>query len=256
MTGGALGPIDTHAHLDRLPRPRGGPGPGPPGRPVRGGGRGHGPGLEPKNARTGPGLARLGPAGGRPATPGRSARRTGKKTWTSSRRHLPRAAALGEVGLDYKVKVKKSLQVRALADMLEAAAGLDKPVMFHSRFSQRRSLDMLVQAGVRRAVFHWYSGPLDLLDRILEAGYYVSATPALAYSPPHRAALARAPLDRILVETDAPVEYQGQASEPAHVLRTIRLLAGLRGLETDQAAALTTRNALDFLGRRPPLNLR
>jgi hypothetical protein len=65
------------------------------------------------------------------------------------------------------------------------------PVLVHSRFSQKRCLQMLQDARIAKAVFHWYSGPLDMLDQILHAGYYVSATPALAYSPPHQAALDR-----------------------------------------------------------------
>ncbi|MEW6265438.1 MAG: TatD family hydrolase, partial [Thermodesulfobacteriota bacterium] len=75
---------------------------------------------------------------------------------------------------------------------------------------------------------------------------YRQVTPALTYSPPHRAALAAAPLDRILVETDAPVEYQGRASEPAHVLNTVALLAELRGLSFEETERITTRNALEF----------
>ena len=162
--------------------------------------------------------------------------------------HLASAAALGEVGLDYKVKVDKSLQRRVLSKMLALAAELDKPVLLHARFSQNDCLEMLIEASITRCVFHWYSGPLDILDRILDAGYHVSATPALAYSPPHREALAHAPMDRILVETDSPVKYQGKASEPADVLTTIRLLAELRGMSGEETAARTTANARAFFG--------
>ncbi|MBU2552016.1 MAG: TatD family hydrolase [Proteobacteria bacterium] len=243
------GPIDTHAHIDQLPDPRAAL------ERARDAGLAAvvGVGMDIDSNRKILDLARAMPDLVRPAV-GLHPWAVREADWRENvdfvRRRLPEALALGEVGLDYKVKVKKELQVRALAEMLELAARLDKPVMFHSRFSQARSLEMLVQTGVRRAVFHWYSGPLDLLDRILDAGYLVSATPALAYSPPHREALAHAPLDRILVETDAPVEYQGQASEPSHVLETIRLLADLRGIDPGQARDLTTRNALDFLRPR------
>jgi TatD DNase family protein len=107
---------------------------------------------------------------------------------------------------------------------------------------------MLQDARIAKAVFHWYSGPLDMLDQILHAGYYVSATPALAYSPPHQAALEQAPLDRILMETDAPVEYHGKVSEPADVLTAIDLLADLKNQPRPDIMAATTRNALDFFG--------
>ena len=164
------------------------------------------------------------------------------------KKELPRAVALGEVGLDYKVKVDKKLQQKVLGELLQLAADIDKPVLLHSRFSQKRCLQMLVDARIAKAAFHWYSGPLDMLDQILEAGYFVSATPALAYSPPHQAALKQAPLDRIFVETDAPVEYQGKVSEPSDVLTTIDLLADLKNLSRQDIMTATTRNALEFFG--------
>jgi TatD DNase family protein len=164
------------------------------------------------------------------------------------KKELPRAVALGEVGLDYKVKVDKKLQQKVLGELLDLAAGLNKPVLLHSRFSQKRCLQMLRDARIAKAVFHWYSGPLDMLDQILNAGYHVSATPALAYSPPHQAALRHAPLDRILVETDAPEEYQGKLSEPSDVLTTIALLADLKNQPRRDILIATTQNALKFFG--------
>ena len=163
--------------------------------------------------------------------------------------HLPGAVALGEVGLDYKVKVKKELQKQAFKRALELAADLDKPVMVHARYSHDSCLELLDNAGVKKAVFHWYSGPTDLLDRILAQGFLISATPALAYSPVHRQALAHAPLDRVLIETDCPVEYQGVASQPSDLLTTVRLLAEVRGVEQDEIIRQTTKNALIFLNR-------
>ena len=161
---------------------------------------------------------------------------------------LPRALALGEVGLDYKVKVDKKLQQKVLGELFQLAAELNKPVLLHSRYSQQRCLQMLRDARIAKAVFHWYSGPLDILDEVLDAGYYVSATPALAYSPPHQAAINHAPLDHILVETDAPEEYQNKISEPSDILTTIDLLASLKNKPRHDIQAITIQNALNFFG--------
>ena len=92
--------------------------------------------------------------------------------------------------------------------------GLNKPVILHTRFSQPRALRMVQAAGIARAVFHWYSGSLEVLQEIMAQGYFISATPALAYSPPHQAAVQAAPVNRILMETDAPVTYQGVILSP------------------------------------------
>ncbi|MBI4772894.1 MAG: TatD family hydrolase [Deltaproteobacteria bacterium] len=78
--------------------------------------------------------------------------------------HLPEAIALGEVGLDYKMKDTKALQIEAFQILLREAARLDKPAITHSRFSHARTLQLLSESNVRRAVFHWYSGPDDVLD--------------------------------------------------------------------------------------------
>lgn len=96
-------------------------------------------------------------------------------------KHLNDCIALGEVGLDYKEKVKKPLQQRVFSELLDLAEKKRKPVIVHCRFSHERCHRMVSEAGLQRVVFHWYSGTLDILDRIIADGYYVSATPALAY---------------------------------------------------------------------------
>jgi TatD DNase family protein len=160
--------------------------------------------------------------------------------------HLASCVALGEVGLDYQAKVKKKVQQEVLAALLDLAARENKPVILHTRFSQQRALRMVKEAGIARAVFHWYSGPLEVLQEILAEGYFISATPALAYSPPHQAAVQAAPLSRILIETDAPVVYQEKVSEPAHLLVSARELSRLKGIELSQVIETTTANARGF----------
>jgi TatD DNase family protein len=162
------------------------------------------------------------------------------------REHLPACMALGEVGLDYQAKVKKKVQQEVLAALLEMAARENRPVIVHTRFSQPRALRMVREAGLAKVVFHWYSGELTVLEEIIAAGYFISATPALAYSPPHQAAVQAAPLSRILMETDAPVAYQGEVSEPAHLLITARELSRVKEIELSQVIETTTANASTF----------
>lgn len=105
---------------------------------------------------------------------------------------------------------------------------------------------MVRDAGIQKAIFHWYTGSLEILEKIIDDGYYVSATPALAYSPPHQAAIKAAPIERILVETDSPVEYQGKVSEPADLTVTLGELANLKGMEREEVQQVTTSNAKQF----------
>ncbi|MGA2515895.1 MAG: TatD family hydrolase, partial [Thermodesulfobacteriota bacterium] len=90
------------------------------------------------------------------------------------RDHAKEGVALGEIGLDYKIKVKKELQWKVFGELLDIALESDKPVIVHCRYSHRRAFDMVRERRMKRAVFHWYSGPLRLLDEILEAGYFIS----------------------------------------------------------------------------------
>ena len=121
------------------------------------------------------------------------------------------------------------------------------PVIVHCRYSHARALDMLVEAGIERAVFHWYAGPRDLLDTILENGYFISATPAVRYSVKHRDAVRAAPLERLLLESDCPVDYRGGPSSPSDVLQSLREVARLKELPPVQVARVTTENVARFL---------
>ena len=161
-------------------------------------------------------------------------------------RHLERCIAVGEVGLDYKVKLKKPVQWEVFARVLDLANRYGKPVIVHARYSHQRCHRMVADAGIEKAVFHWFSGPLDVLDRIIEDGYWVSCTPALGYSPAHQAAIKKAPLNRILIETDCPVQYRGKASEPAHLVDTLAHLGRMKDLPLEKVARVTTANAREF----------
>ena len=161
-------------------------------------------------------------------------------------KNLANCIALGEVGIDYKTKVKKPMQWEVFSRVLSIAARNNRPVIVHSRFSHQRSHQMVKDAGIEKGVFHWYSGPLEILEKIIEDGYYVSATPALAYSPPHQAAIKNAPMERILVETDSPVEYQGKISEPAELIVTLEKLSRLKGMHFEDARFITFQNAKLF----------
>ncbi len=169
----------------------------------------------------------------------------------------PRLAALGEIGLDYWVRElrkkapgrerAKALQQEAFRLQLRKAGEYSLVPIVHSRGAWADALKIAEEEGAVRAVFHWYTGPLEVLEGILAAGYYVSATPAAAASPQLRAVLAAAPLERIILETDCPVPRRvGEEripTEPADVLLSLKALAGLKGVSEDEAAQVTGENA-------------
>jgi TatD DNase family protein len=166
--------------------------------------------------------------------------------------HIKEAVAVGEVGLDYHKRVRaaadKDLQQRVLRDVLRIARAHGKPALIHSRYAWRDALEAVAGAGLAKAVFHWYTGTTGVLRDIIAQGYYVSVTPAVAYHEEHRRAVKETPLDRLLLETDAPVVYaRGRENEftagPADVVRSLRGAAELKDVSVEELAEITTENA-------------
>jgi len=161
-------------------------------------------------------------------------------------KELPRCLALGEVGLDFAIKTPKDRQAEILRRLLTMAVREKKPVLLHARRAWSEALDLLKAHDVRRAVFHWYSGPVSVLKEILARGYFISATPAAAYSEKHRQAIQMAPLNQLLLETDCPEVYQGVPSEPKDLLTVLTSVSELHGKEKEQVAGQTFMNAQVF----------
>jgi len=166
--------------------------------------------------------------------------------------NIQKAVAIGEVGLDYKKdlikKVSKDLQKEVLRSILAIAKRYNKAVTFHSRYAWRDSFNLVVESQVEKAVFHWFTGPINVVRDILSEGYFVSATLAAEYHDEHRRVIKEAPLENLMLETDSPVTYRGHRAEPADVVRSLNSVAELKGLPPDIIAAKTTENAKRLYG--------
>jgi len=167
--------------------------------------------------------------------------------------NIATAVAVGEIGLDYDKRVvkaaSKELQQDVLRHLLDLAKKYTKPAIIHSRYAWRDSFQLLQDAGVDKAVFHWFTGFSSVLRDIITAGYFVSATPAAEYHEEHRRAVKETPLNRLLLETDCPVTYGREAkykSKPADVVRSLKAVAQLKEIDEAAIAELTTRNAINF----------
>jgi TatD DNase family protein len=150
------------------------------------------------------------------------------------------------VGLDFAVKTPREKQEEVLKRLLSLAFRERKPVLLHARRAWGEAFQLLKSFPLERAVFHWYSGPLDVLQKVFEQGYFISATPAAAYSERHRAAIEAAPVSRLVLETDAPEVYRGVPSEPRDLRKTLQSVSEVKGMEAEELARHTYRNAIDF----------
>jgi TatD DNase family protein len=143
----------------------------------------------------------------------------------------------------------KELQKEVLGRLLDIASQYAKPAVIHSRYAWKDALHLIQDAGIDKAVFHWFTGFSSVLRDIIDGGYFVSATPAAEYHEEHRRAVKEAPLQILLLETDCPVTY-GRAeryeSRPADVLRGLEAVSRLKGIDEAKIAEQTTRNAVNF----------
>jgi len=148
----------------------------------------------------------------------------------------------------------KELQKEVLKRLLALAKEHGKPMTIHSRYAWKDCFELVKGAGVEKAVFHWFTGFSSVLRDILDAGYFISTTPAAEYHAEHRRAIRETPLEKLLLETDCPVVY-GRGikyrSEPADILRSLRAAAALKGIEEVVVAEQTTYNARQLLGIAP-----
>ena len=169
--------------------------------------------------------------------------------------NMDKIAAIGEIGLDFWYKQAKEagprkLQEETFLQQLDLAKRYNKPVIIHSRGAWRDCLTLVVQQGITQAVFHWYSGPQDVLQDILKQGYFISATASCEYSREHRQAIEETPLEKLLLETDAPVVFKGESgkyqSEPKDVLRALKAVAQIKDVAEAVLAQKTLENAREF----------
>lgn len=163
----------------------------------------------------------------------------------------PKVVAIGEIGIDlYWRKKSQSNQERDFRAQLAFADASGLPVIVHDREAHEPVLRLLRElrpaGGV---VLHAFSGDARMAEDALTLGFYLGVDGPLTYkkSDELRAIFAQAPLDRILIETDAPyltpVPFRGKRNEPAHVRLVAEALAVIRGTTYEAVAAATTANA-------------
>jgi TatD DNase family protein len=172
----------------------------------------------------------------------------------------PRVVGIGETGLDYYYQHAPRPQQQAAYRRsigLARAAGL--PVVSHVRDAHPDAAEILRQEAVGLpGVIHCFTGGVAEARGYLDLGQYLSFSGIVTFKNAAnvREAAAFAPLDRILVETDAPylapVPHRGARNEPAFVVETLKIVAGLRGLPAEELDAATTENTrrLFWLPRR------
>ncbi len=163
----------------------------------------------------------------------------------------PKVVAIGEIGLDFYWKpFSAETQQQAFVRQLRLAKELGKPVIIHNRDAGTAVLQTLQHAGINdfSGVFHCFSENADYAQRVLALGGHISFTGNLTYKKSTLPeVVAQVPLQRILLETDAPfmtpLPHRGKRNEPAYTVHIAEKLAEIKKIPVAEVARQTTANA-------------
>lgn len=195
--------------------------------------------------------------------PNEATRWEGAATLTALREMAqhPKVVAIGEIGLDYYwEKAPHDLQAEVLRAQLGLAHEIGKPVIIHDRDAHADLMAILREwaGGLTRerppGVLHFFSGDAAMAAEALDLGFSLGVDGPLTFKNARelQALVAGLPLDRLLVETDAPYlaphPHRGQRNEPAFVGEVARALATLHGRSLDEVMTKTTENARKLFG--------
>jgi TatD DNase family protein len=184
-------------------------------------------------------------------------------TWSAdeiiTRTHHPKVIGIGETGLDYyHSRDHVALQQKSFRDHIQAAQETQLPVIIHVREAEDDTLAILTETQTQKpypALIHCFTASAGFADAVLALGLYISLSGIVTFkSARDLQAIAKTlPLERILVETDAPylapVPHRGSRAEPAFVKHTADFLADLRDMPREDFYAATTQNFGRLFGK-------
>ncbi|MBQ6152778.1 MAG: TatD family hydrolase [Ruminococcus sp.] len=159
-----------------------------------------------------------------------------------------KAVALGEIGLDYHWEIDRDSQHRVFEEQLRLSKELDVPTVIHDREAHGDIMDYLRKYRPK-GLLHCYSGSVEMLKEVMKLGLYISLGGTVTFKNarvPVEVAAA-VPLDRLLLETDAPylspVPFRGKRNDSKNIAYTAERIAQIRGMDTQELIDITTENA-------------
>lgn len=181
-----------------------------------------------------------------------------QEAWLVEAAKYQKVVGLGETGLDYYYNNSPvDEQKRSFATHIRACLTTDLPIIVHTRDADDDTATMLKEVGQGRlkGLLHCFSSGRQLAEKALEMGFYISFSGIVTFkkSEELRAIARDVPLDRILVETDAPFlapqPLRGKTNEPSFVVHTAQCVAEVKGISPEELGNVTTQNALRLFTR-------
>lgn len=163
----------------------------------------------------------------------------------------PKVKAIGEIGLDYYWKeVPRDLQKAVFRAQLALAEELDLPVIVHDREAHADCLSIVKEFPKVRGVFHCYSGSAEDAKTLVKLGWHLSFTGTITFKNARKApeVIAAVPLDRLMVETDAPymapTPFRGKRCDSRYVYRMAETIGSIKGISREEVERVTTENGM------------
>jgi TatD DNase family protein len=171
----------------------------------------------------------------------------------------PKVVGIGETGLDFHYDLSpRDIQERVFRIHIAASQASGLPLIIHARDADREIARILEEERPPPGVLHCFSSGRELAERAIALGFYVSISGIVTFrnADELRAIVRDLPLDRLLVETDAPylapVPYRGKSNEPAFVAATAAAVAALKGVDPAEIAAVTQDNFFCLFTKATP----
>lgn len=169
----------------------------------------------------------------------------------------PKVVAIGEIGLDYYWDTSpKDVQQQVFRKQIRLAREIGKPVIIHNRDAHQDLLTILKEEKAAEAggIMHCFSGSWETAKACLDMNFYISFGGPVTFKNARqpKEVLAQVPLDRLLIETDAPYltphPYRGKRNETGYVKLVAETAAEIKGISLEELAEATTANAVRLLG--------
>lgn len=165
----------------------------------------------------------------------------------------PKVVALGEIGLDYYWDIPREPQQRVFEEQLKLAKELDVPVVIHDRDAHGDTMELLRKYRPK-GLMHCFSGSVEMLKEVMKLGMSISLGGTVTFKNarvPVEVAAA-VPLDRLLLETDAPylspVPLRGKRNDSTNIAYTAERIGAIRSMAAQELVDLTTANAKRLYG--------
>ena len=181
------------------------------------------------------------------------------KTYTQLKKFVlhEKVRAVGEIGLDfYRNLSPQDVQLKRFRELIALAREVNLPVVVHDRDAHRETLSILREEKAFEVggVIHCFSGDYAMASKCFDMGFYISIPGTVTFKKAHilQDVVKRSPLDRMLIETDAPflapVPFRGKRNEPAYVRYVAEALAHLNGVSLEEVARVTSSNTRSLFG--------